>query len=150
MAEKKEGVPLTKYHPIQVQGVLVKELFISANGPPSEDKGVEGGRFSLMVGHSEYDEEDKEISVSLKLEVGFEEDEKENSAPFSMRIEIVGNFKVDESEFPVEHIDHWAQRNAPLILFPYLREHAYSLTARCGFKPMLLPLLEVPTFKPPE
>jgi preprotein translocase subunit SecB len=146
----KGGFSLKK-HAIQIENVFVKELFIVANQPPSEQAGVEAGEFKLSVGHSEYDRENKRIGVSVKLEVGFSDAEEEQTKlPFSMRIEIVGQFNVDEESFPIEHITHWARTNAPLILFPYLREHAYSLSVRCGFRPMLLPLMEVPTYKLPQ
>ncbi len=32
-----------------------------------------------------------------------------------------------------------------MILQPYLREHVFALTARAGFQPLILPLIEVPT-----
>lgn len=144
------GISLKK-HAIQIENVFVKELYIVANRPPSEQEGVDGGEFKLSVGHSEYDPEAKRIGVSVKIEVGLADVEEEKTKlPFSMRIEIVGHFNVDEESFPIEHITHWARSNAPFILLPYLREHAYSLSARCGFKPMLLPLLEIPTFKLPQ
>ena len=64
-----------------------------------------------------------------------------------MRVVIGGVFKVDETKFAKADIDDWANRNAPFILYPYLREQAYTLTVRCGFPGIIIPLLEVPTFK---
>ena len=77
------------------------------------------------------------------MEVGMEEN---TETPFSMKIELRGEFRINEREFPIDKIDDWARKNAPLILLPYLREQAFSLTARCGFKPLVLPLFVVPTF----
>ena len=96
---------------------------------------------------SEYDQDEKEIGVSAKIESGFDDEE---SQPYSIRIEIVGSFRVDEDRFDVGDLEDWARRNAPLILFPYLREHAYALSSRCGFDPLILPLMEVPTFRKPR
>lgn len=134
-----------KLHPIQTRNIGVRELYIKAKIPTSHDLGEKGGTFSMKVSHSEYDHENKVIIVVARVEVGRDDDSEKS--PFEMTIEIAGEFEVDESKFPVDQINDWAKRNAPLILMPFLREHAYALTARCGFSPMLLPLFEVPTFK---
>lgn len=131
-----------KLHPIQTNSISVSELYIKANEFPDPSKAIEKGAGSISVGHSQYDEKNKTIRVAIKLEV-----EKEKKAPFTLRIELVGEFLVNEREFPIKHIYDWAGRNAPLILMPYLREHAYSLTLRAGFQPVILALAEVPTFK---
>jgi preprotein translocase subunit SecB len=62
-------------------------------------------------------------------------------------VEILGRFSIDTKAFPVEHVPEWARTNAPIMLFPYLREHVYSLTLRAGFKPAVLPLITVPTIR---
>lgn len=131
-----------KLHPIQTNSISVRELYIKANEFPDPSKAIEEGVASISVGHSQYDEKNKTIRVAMKLEV-----EEEKKAPFIMKIELVGEFLVNEKEFPIKHIYDWAKRNAPLILMPYLREHAYSLTLRAGFQPVILALAEVPTFK---
>ena len=64
-----------------------------------------------------------------------------------MRVIIGGVFKVDETKFAKTHIEDWANRNAPIILYPYLREQAYALTIRCGYPGLIIPLLTVPTIK---
>lgn len=136
---------LMKLHPIQTNSISVKELYIKANEFPDPSKAIEKSAGSISVGHSEYDEKNKTIRVAIKLEV-----EKEKKAPFTLRIELIGEFFVNEQEFPIKYIYDWAGRNAPLILMPYLREHAYALTLRAGFQPIILALAEVPTFKLPE
>lgn len=111
-------------------------------GIESED----GGLCSISVGHGEYDTDNKTITVGLKLEI--DEIEGHPTPPFLLTIEIVATFKVDETKFNRDNIIDFARRNAPYIMMPYLREHAYALTAKCGFKPIVLPLTEVPTVKP--
>lgn len=136
-----------KLHPIQMVSLGVKELYIVAHEPPDLSIGVdteEGGVCSIMVGHGEFNEVDKTISVGLKLEIGESQDTK---TPFSLRIELIGTFKVDDSQFKTEHLFDWAHRNAPYVMMPYLREHAFSLSEKCGFRPIILPLTEVPSFK---
>lgn len=134
-----------KWHPIQIRDLGVRELYIRSNRPPSVEQGAEPTDCSIRVVTTPYDKEEKQIAVSLKLESGVKEDEKK--APYVMKIEVIGIFDVDDSRFPLEHIYDWAQKNAPMIIYPYLREHAFGLSSRCGFKPLLLPLLEVPVFK---
>ncbi len=134
-----------KTHSIQTTNISVKELHIRAIASPSVEKGEDGGTFKFMTQHSEYDPDKKTISVIARVEVGLDDDGKpKDDALFELKIEIRADFKVDDSRFPLKHISHWASHNAPMILFPYLREQAYSLTQRCGFKGMLLPLLEIP------
>ena len=135
-----------KLHPMQLLSLNVRELSIVANVPPDISVGVDAqGDCSISTAQSEYDREDHTISIAMRLEVGIEESEK--ISPFSMKIEIVGDFSVDEENFPPESVDQFARMNAPFILLPYLREQAYSLTAKCGFRPILLSLTEVPVIE---
>ncbi|MGB8993061.1 MAG: protein-export chaperone SecB [Desulfobaccales bacterium] len=143
MPGKKNFIPIL--HPIQLISLNVMELSIKVNQPPkSVDLKLDGEDFNLRSGRSEYDEKNHIIQVGVKLEIGGEEGQK---SPFILKVVIGGVFKVDETKFAKEHIQDWAKRNAPIILYPYLREQAYALTARCGFPGIILPLLEVPTFR---
>lgn len=138
-----------KPHPIQIIGLKVLELSIIVNSefdsgnlmPNFND--VEGS-FTWNNGYSEYDAENQQILVKAVIDIGGDE---EDDSPFKLKLALVGSFKVDESRFKVEHLSHWASHNAPLILYPYLRELAYSLTTRAGFPGVMLPLLQIPTFK---
>lgn len=135
--------PLELY-PIQLADLGVRELSIRALVPPEgSDTRIDLKDCSIITGHGDYDTEKKTISVGLKLEVGGKKDDL-----VTMKIELLGLFQVlDEKVFPVNRISEWAAGNAPVILYPFLREHVYALTARCGFKPLTLPLVVVPTFK---
>jgi preprotein translocase subunit SecB len=132
-------------HPIRLVDLGVRELFIEAHVQPDVSIVAELASCSITVSHMPYDTEQKRIVVSLKLDLGSEEGKPK--APYSMRIELIGIFEVDEDKFPVEQIEDWAIKGAPLVLYPYLREHAFGLSSRCGFSPLLLPLVVVPTFK---
>jgi preprotein translocase subunit SecB len=132
--------PYFKLHGIQLISVNVVELFIKVNVPLNE-KMAEDSDLSLKSGHGDYDEDNRTIQVGVQLDYGMGEESK---TPYSMRIELFGDFEVDEELFDKEHLEHWARKNAPLILFPFLREHAYALAIRCGFDPLILPLLQVP------
>ena len=138
--------PLFKSHPISLEWVVPKQLSIEANVPPTQRVGIDSINYSLAVGHSEYDKKEKAIEVALKLET-IQDQDKDKQLPYLLKIELIALFRVDEDEFEIKNIEDWARRNAPFILYPYLREHAYALTLRCGFEPLMLPLVEVPTAK---
>lgn len=132
-------------HPIQLISLNVEELSIKVKKhPQSADLTSGSEEFNLRTGHSEYDEKNHMIQVGIKLEIKGKEGQE---PPFEMMAVISGVFKVDETKFAKTHIEDWANRNAPIILYPYLREQAYALTIRCGFPGIILPLLTVPTFK---
>ncbi len=139
-----ENAKYIRLHSIQLSKVGVLELFIRSNQPPDGSVGIEVLDLPFSVGHTEFDEENRQIAVMVKVEIGTNGDDKEVKHPYSLKVEIIGEFEVGEG-FAVKHLDNWARRNAPFILMPYLREHVYALTSKCGFKPLILPLLEVPT-----
>jgi preprotein translocase subunit SecB len=133
-------------HPISISAVFPIKLSIKANVEPNPLEDVEIP-YSLSVSHSDYDYEQKTIAIAVKFEIEEKSEESGEQPPFSMLVEVVAHFKVDDEKFPIDQIYHWATRNAPYIIYPYLREHIQALTIRTGFKPMLLPLVSVPTFK---
>lgn len=135
----------TKLHAIQLESVKVIELFIKSNQRPETSIEVDSANFSMSSSASPYDNERKEIRVITSIEIGMEE---KPETPFSMRIRLIGNFRVDDTNFDTKLLPHWARNNAPMILYPFLREHAFALSSRCGFSPVLLPLLVVPTLTP--
>ncbi|WP_163349567.1 protein-export chaperone SecB [Desulfovibrio sp. JC010] len=135
-----------KVHPIQLVSVGVKKLEAEAFAFPEPNVQADGDSFSFEFGHSEFDKEERSISVGVNIEIGTEKCNQENP-PFALKVELIGHFEVDTEQFDIEHIDHWARHNAPLLLYPYLREHAFALSARLGFTPVLLPLLQIPSSK---
>lgn len=133
---------LNKKHAIQLQDLKVLQLSIVVRSSSQAIPAVE--EFHLYHGHSTYDNEKGIIAVKLGVEIDSEIDEK---SPFDLKVEILGFFKVDKNNFNIDYLEDWAARNAPLVLYPYIRKQVYSLTSRAGFNGMLLPLFEVPTFK---
>jgi len=143
MPEKKDFNAIL--HPIQLISINIEELFIKVKKSPQSAELTPGSEeFNLRTGRSEYDEENHIIQVGIKLEIKGKEGQEN---PFDMRVIISGVFKVDETKFEKANLDDFANRNAPIILYPYLREQAYALTIRCGFPGIILPLLTVPIFK---
>ncbi len=133
-------------YPIQANFIAVRELYIKSHVPPNQRVQVDSANFILKTAHSSYDEAQHVIEVGVIIEYGIET-KPDEVVPFALRAHIMGQFKVDESTFEKAKIDKWARINAPYILYPYLREHVFALTARAGFNPVLLPLLELPTIK---
>lgn len=141
----------TKLHPIQLQGIRVKELFLKVYDPKQAQENDFDLPFTFKVGHSNFDAENNQIAVGVLGSVGRDIDEDcldEDSSspnPFVIRAELVGQFSVETSLFPVEKIEQWARENAPLILLPFLREHIYGLASRSGIKEVIVPMFVVPT-----
>jgi preprotein translocase subunit SecB len=95
--------------------------------------------FSLTHGVSSFDESDKTIMVKISAII----DDKD--AAFSLTVTLVGVFALEDDNFK-QHLNRWAEVNAPMILYPYLREHVFSLTSKAGFSGTLLPLFQIPAF----
>lgn len=135
-------------HPIQLQGIRVLELNFSVTKPeqPNQEdlEGIDLP-FKFLSGHSEFDPVTNVVTVGVIGEVGGIAEEVE--IPFYIKANLLGQFIVDISKFPMDKIDDWAKKNAPLILFPFLREHIYGLASRAGIKEVVLPLFTVPTVK---
>ena len=134
----------TTLHAIQLSSIETKELFLRIN-EPSNDISIDKGDVKIASGHTPFNREDKTINVGIRLSLGMTENDTE--VPVSMRVEVMGTFTVDTDNFDEDKIEQWAGQNAPLILFPFIRENAVALTSRCGLPPLILPLLQLPTLK---
>jgi hypothetical protein len=143
-------------YPIQAVHIGARQLHIESYRPSLTTLEFEDADYEISVGHSEYDAEEKLIQIAARIEVGKaeggtetkgEEKKKSQKLPFHLIVEVIGLFKVNDVVFPADKIYDWASGNAMFILYPFLREHVFALTARAGFVPMLLPLIQVPTFK---
>lgn len=131
-------------HAINADHIGIRQLHILLREDASPESEINYEHYSIRTAQTQYDRESKSIGVRVTVEAGADEDA---GFPFEIRVSLNGLFTVDESRFPVEHIESWAKNNAFFIMFPYLREHVYALTVRAGVKPMLLPLLEIPTYQ---
>jgi preprotein translocase subunit SecB len=128
-------------HGIQLNFLAAKELHFDSQRVPSTIADAAYGEPSFSTGHSNYDEKNKTIQVRVKFEM------KGNDDVFTLRVEMIAEFRVDEAVFPKEKVNLWADKAAFYVLFPFLREHVYSLAIRVGLKPLTIPMMTVPTFK---
>lgn len=132
-------------HPIQLDSIATKELFIRVNDEiPKDFASSCKDEIHVNSGHSPFDKEQGVIHVGLQVSLGMN---NEDNLPISMRIEVVGAFTIDTDKFPEDKINAWADQNAPIILFPFVRENSFALTTRCGLPPLILPLVQVPTLE---
>lgn len=147
-----ENGAFLKLHSIQLHRINIVELAIKMVVHPDETEYPDEYELPFNAGHSDFNKEQRRIDVMVEASTSNhdeggsskEEENPEQRLPFNLKIVVVGEFHIGE-DFPDEYIYDWARKNAPLILMPYVREQAFALTARCGYKPMLLPLVEVPT-----
>jgi preprotein translocase subunit SecB len=135
----------TTYHPMQLNYLGIRELSIKSNRPPEGTIGAAAEKVTFSLSYPDnFDATKNAFSITVALEVGMEAETEE---PYSMKIELRGFFSVDTANFDPKNVPDWSQEGAMFVLYPFLREHAYALSSRAGFKPLLLPLLEVPTFR---
>ncbi|EOV5311600.1 protein-export chaperone SecB [Klebsiella pneumoniae] len=145
-----------KQHPIQLKALQVLKLNIEVHDPAKAlSDNYSLVEYSLETGRSDFDESDNTIQVMMRIRAGklavdskapAEKNELFASEPVSFLVEVGGVFEVDLETFPRRQIHRFAERNAPLIIYPYVREQVYGLSTRVGIKHMLLPLFEVPAF----
>jgi preprotein translocase subunit SecB len=141
-----EAVANSLTHGIQLNYVGVKAIHFESVRLPSTYRQEDLGDLVLGNGRSEYDRKEKVITVITKVEI------KAKDGTLEARIELVAQFRVDESQFPADRVEDWAERAAYFVLLPFLREHLYSLSCRTGMPLVMMPLLQLPTFtvSPPE
>jgi len=136
-------------HAIQLKSLDIQELHFSVVENTSKGREIEESMFQFITKHSAYDSDSESIGVKLEVRLGYEDapSAELEPLPFKLKVAVAGLFKVDQKRFNLEYIEDWASKNAPLILYPYVRENVNSLATRCGFYGLLLPLFEVPTIK---
>ncbi|WP_404407368.1 protein-export chaperone SecB [Pseudidiomarina marina] len=139
-----------KIHPIQLIDVKVRRLHVDLLRPVTENVEVDIKNFTFSHSHSKYNEETKTFIVMASAEIGIDDNgeiiESEDNI-VAMRVDIAGFFKVDEEKFPKQHVETFAERNAPLIVYPFLREQTYGLLSKAGINGVVLPLFHIQPIK---
>ena len=143
-------------HPVQLQFVAVRELFIKTYRHLPHDFILADSDVHMESVFTGYMAETKTLQINAGVHTGenrdlTEEEEKrlvrENGLSLRMRVKVVGQYSVDETRFPLDLLDEWAKKGGAMTLFPYVREQVYALTARCGIRPVILPVMQLPTIK---
>lgn len=127
-------------YPVQLKHLGVIELSFKRNidYSPSESDSEDADGFNFTAGNSGFDPEDNTIQVMVMADI--------DNNKFKLRAQLIGIFELEDSSF-LPNIERWAEVNAPLVLYPYLREQVYGLSTRAGISAPLLPLFQIPSFK---
>lgn len=141
-----EQPPSQVPYPVQPTFIVVRELHFVSHRPPSKSDRIDESRVHIAQSASPFDPATKRVQVTLKAEFGFENDPAVPAPPFSVKVAITGEFRIDDS-FPRDKIQLWTSVNAAFVIFPYLRERLYYITVQGGYPPILLPLMQIPTIK---
>ncbi|MEM8103182.1 protein-export chaperone SecB [Morganella morganii] len=144
-----------KTHPIQIASIHVGKLYINVNNPMAFEDDAESysNNFDLEVAVSDFDDVDRLIHVRLRAKIGIINGEgsdefiDDKESPINLMVELRGALEVNTEAFPMDKLEHFSMYNAPLLIYPYLREHVMGLTTRAGLRGLILPLFEVPPFK---
>jgi preprotein translocase subunit SecB len=148
MTENNQKQQLTTQHPVQLVKIAIRELSVRSYSPPDPNISLENEAFNpkTTYGYGDFNTTDNSIQVFLAWQIG--EDKPDSNYPAYLKVDIVGFFKIiDPTKFPPDKIIEFAKVNAPFILMPYVRAEVFNLSARAGFKPLMLSLMEVPVFK---
>jgi preprotein translocase subunit SecB len=136
-------------HPIQILGIDFLKLFLEKNPNSDSNEVLEQGDFQIHSMHTDFNQESSEIWVKVHCLIGFDDNsEKQEDASFWLEVELEACFSVDTEQFDPKNLPHWAQSNATIVLYPYVREAVSSLSGKIFNKEhVVLPLLTVPTTK---
>jgi preprotein translocase subunit SecB len=146
-------------HPIQLETVRIIEttLRVFESNAINQDDGEEVP-FKFSVSFTPFNDENKSIIVGItgtygndkqyiNSESDAELDINTKNYPFFIRVRLAGVFTVDTNNFPMVEIENWAKMNPPIVLYPFLREHIYSLASRAGIREIILPMVTLPMYK---
>jgi preprotein translocase subunit secB len=132
---------MSRLHPIQLEEILVEELELKIKDPKKAREDNIVCEFSLKTGHSDYNSKSKALYVGVIGEINADD----HNAPVYLKVKLHGIFSVGE-DFPIEFVNDWAEKNAPLILIPFVRENIYSLASRAKVN-VVVPLFTLPSIK---
>jgi preprotein translocase subunit SecB len=136
-------------HPMQIMYVGVKELVVETLIPPDPSSTLDlTGKMApkYRTGVGKYDENNHDITVFSACEIGSKEDQA--GMPLYLKVVLGVRFAVvDPVKFSPEDVIGFAQNYSRYLIHPFMREHVFALSARAGFRPIILPALLLPVFK---
>jgi len=143
--QPQSGAPAqSQNYPVQPTFIVVREIQFVSHRPPSSADRIQESAIRFTYAISPFDEQTKRVQVTLGAEFGFQNEAGKPQPPFSLKVVITGEFAIAD-DFPRDKIQLWATRNAPFVIFPYLRERLYYISSQGGYPPILLPLMQIPT-----
>jgi preprotein translocase subunit SecB len=84
-------------------------------------------------------------SLKFEMELGVIINENDNK--FRAEIIVIGHFKFG-ADLGEDMLDNFFYKNAPAILFPYIRAYITTLTSLSGINPVILPTLNLSMLGP--
>jgi len=153
-------------HPIRLQFLHLKRLVFEANYLPESRTGelfelASSGDWRINVTGAVHNDRATVVACvqctfkspdQKKPREAEREEVKETKPtedPYRLEMEAVAGFSFDPQEISQDDVDKWCKLGSFFILAPYLRNIIAEITRESGFPEILLPLLEVPTFRPP-
>jgi preprotein translocase subunit SecB len=135
-------------HPVQIVYLGVKELSLITHELPELSKKIileDKMKPRYSVSRGEYDTENHNINVFIDCEIG-SADQKDGT-PLYIRVIIGVLFLIiDPVKFTSTDVINFANNYSKFMIYPFIREHVYSLSVRAGFQPIILPSIQVPIF----
>lgn len=131
--------------PIQLVNIGVGEIHCTSSGfPLSSVCPIES--YNLSIGHSDYEPASGKIQITVNFESIDDASKETINTDFKLVVRIHGEFEAidDKDTFDTEKMGKWASTNGIAILLPFLRDIIYTLTSKSGYKPFILPLMEIP------
>jgi preprotein translocase subunit SecB len=133
-------------YPIQTTFIAVREIHFVSHRPPSPNDKIEESSVTITQTATPFNEATRRVQVTLAAEFGPGNEASQNPPPFTVRVALTGEFVIDPT-FPADKINIWITRNAPFVLYPYLRERLHYITSQGGYPPIMLPLMQIPTIR---
>ncbi len=131
--EKKQGYKILKM--AVVASNFSRDLFVDFDNP------------NLKTSHRLSVNQVNTLPCAIITELHFNALVNENSQA-QAHIKILTEFVVPE--YPPVPVDIFLKTNAPAIVYPFLREHLFSLIVKAGMKPFLLDTVNFLEFENPE
>jgi preprotein translocase subunit SecB len=147
MDETSKRLPELYLHPVELLRVVPLTIqFRGLEEPDIKHRDPDPDQIEITMYRTKFDEKKGSVFVVLGASLSRKEDKADSSAPpYEFRIDIVGEFRSREPSITKERLEEWSQRVAPFVLFPYLRSLLSDISGRCGYRPLDLPLLSLPT-----
>lgn len=92
--------------------------------------------YELEVTMTSRNKVDNNLVISVEVKVTASGMERERLANMSVRMD--GLFELD-AELPGPNEEYLANVNAPAIIYPFIREHIATVTAKSGIEAILIP-----------
>ncbi|MDI6798319.1 MAG: protein-export chaperone SecB [Desulfatibacillaceae bacterium] len=130
---------------ISLNSVVLQKSFFEADlqalGKMPDGAGEVACNFDIELAH-QTDKAGKHLNVLLGAKSRTEKGEP--SLLFEYHIVFAGSFALDEP-MAKNDLERLASINCPAILWPFVRQHLADLTAKAGFSPLLLPVINFVT-----